>query len=221
MRPLVPICFFLLFCYFPIFFRSLLELRAININDNFCHKLSSQFTNTLVSDKFTAFTAPLHLVTFSNNHSTKKYNYRCGNVHPFISIAVHSSSPFLRLDTKTRNRSIGWATCSRIALWVPACGDIAQSFGWLLNRKAMSSHPWYSNLANYIVPSWCLSLRQDSERCHAAGWLCLQELAEHYLHILLNPASSPMDVLECNICSVWHLIPYLSHMFLTKINLIQ
>lgn len=76
---------------------SLLGRGAINTNNNFGEKLNSPFTNAFTPDQSTALLDPLPcLVTFLNNHSTKKHSYRRGSIWPLMSLASHSSSSFLR-----------------------------------------------------------------------------------------------------------------------------
>lgn len=155
------------------------------------------------------------LLRFSTNHSTEKHTYRHENAWPFISIDVHSSSQFLRLIN--RKSSVGWAACPRITLWVPAhslgCFPTEKPCHLTLKFKlGQFSCFWLMSLFQ-VITQWGI-MQQDGFR-----W---QALAQHYLGILLIPASMPVDGLEeCNIYSVWHLVLYLSHMFLAKINLNQ
>lgn len=75
-EPPVPSCFcLLLFCHFPAFFRSVLELRAININDTFFVTIQAAGSQIL--------SLPC-LVTLSNNQST-------GNTVPGVEMSNPSS----------------------------------------------------------------------------------------------------------------------------------
>lgn len=125
------------------FFRSVLELRAIIINDTFF------VTDQAASSQILSLPC---LVILLNNQSTGKHSSRCENVQPFIPTALiegwHHSV----------KRSTCWPACIGTTFWfLPV--ETALGSGWFPQQEQQHHPLKFPPVADERGPSWCLSPR--------------------------------------------------------------
>lgn len=181
------------------FFRSVLELRAIIINDTFF------VTDQAASSQILSLPCLVTLLNKPEHWKTQFQMWKCPTLHP--------NSPYWGLTPQCEEinmlASLHWDN-----LLVPACGDSP----WLrmVSTTRATAPPPEIPTCGWWTWSQLVPLSEVTTQ-RGSTWRDGVVLGPPPNP--LEPSSWPADVLEeCDVSQVWHQIPSLSHVLPTKSN---